>query len=221
MVQCSRCQSALFVDFAGNVIVGGGEDQSTPPDDIELGQQEYSEVAEPWANSPDGSHEEQSPEEIQVEGAPAVASDFIDSPFIGNAVEPMTGADGEPRFETENDASTDLPFEENQLVLAERTADSREFSRSESMPPVGGIVFFRLRIEGIDSASLRREILGVLMDSRLGLVNDEISGTIHDGRLEIQGLNAPKVSIIMNALKHLPIEVNWQMYAEDASNQTN
>jgi hypothetical protein len=74
-------------------------------------------------------------------------------------------------------------------------------------------------IEGIDSSDLRRAVLDALRESRLGLVNNEVAADIVNGRLVVQGLNPVKASFIMNSLKELPVEINWQVYEAESTSE--
>ncbi len=213
MVQCSQCQTVLFVDFNGNVIIGGGDDsvsdenndakEQTNVKDIELEKSEYAEVV--------------SAEEVPVESEQPMASENFWAPSAQESTP-------ESSFQDQNVGEQSLPeptFDDSFQPEAFQNVTPQEataFASSEGRN--GGTAFYQITIEGIDASSLRRAVLDSLRDSRLGLVNDEISGNIEQGRLLIKALNPVKASFIMNALKDLPLEINWEMYAPDTNSDS-
>lgn len=218
MVQCSQCQTVLFIDFAGNIVVGGGDNEAHASDlgsnvdfrndDIELGKGDYSQVfsgeveAEDIFAPPNG---EQGWEQRENETSQEIVGDFTDNSELD--------AESLNQDHANNITSQAEVFDSSKLPQL----DTFQEQTTEAPPALeGGEIFYQIMIEGIDSSQLRKNILESLRDSRLGLVNDEISEAIKGGMLIIRGLNAVKASFIINSLKDLPIELNWQMYAEDA-----
>jgi hypothetical protein len=92
---------------------------------------------------------------------------------------------------------------------------------ANSVSATNGSIWYQIQVNGIDTSQLRQDILRILREPRLGLVNDELSENIKDGQLFIQGVNTAKASFIINSLKALPVEVQWQMYAKDPSSDHN
>lgn len=187
--QCSQCQSALFIDFAGNIIVGGDEEAPSfvpegvdqgPEGDIELGEQDY--------------HLLQT-QELEEKGVKPPEELFLEPQNFFNDHQELTPNELNP-------SPDDPPIEvgEPNPIFESKMKTSTEAS------------LFRIIIREIDTASLRRMVLDSLQDPRLGLVQNEIANKIQDGTLEIQGLNPIKASFIMNTLKDLPLLIEWEVY---------
>lgn len=89
------------------------------------------------------------------------------------------------------------------------------YAANELSQAKGGGLLFKLRISGIDSKELREEIRQALKDSRFGWSLSEVMGPdrLRGGVLVIPNLNAVKTSIIVNRIKHLPVEIRWEQYA--------
>lgn len=209
MIQCSNCQTVLFVDFGGNVIIGGNDegslgesDQSLEPiQDIELPQTDYSEVI-----VPEGVEADPFPEPALTDWEPipaenqepeAIESQIDDDKFEHPVVEPNFSSET-PVFQSDTPQALNQP-----PIISSGTKATQ----------------LKMIIDGIDVSSLRRGVLEVLQDHRLGLVRDELAGGIKDGRLVINGLNPVKASFIMNSLKGMALEIKWEMYAEDSKDK--
>ena len=89
------------------------------------------------------------------------------------------------------------------------------YADNELSQAKGGGLLFKLRISGIDSKELREDIRQALKDSRFGWSLSEVMGPdrLRGGILVIPNLNAVKTSIIVNRIKHLPVEIRWEQYA--------
>jgi hypothetical protein len=217
MVQCTKCQSVLFIDFAGNIVIGGGEEpndrseidrEDTSVDEIELGKGDYSEIER--ASVEEAMDEAIISSELISEGSWEQPS--LDAPIEFGEGEVAESNDlGDPK---EDIASHQ--FGASLFAAPQFEVPSKEVNDSET-PLSNGRYVYQIIIEGIDSSSLRRSLLDSLRDSRLGLVNNEIMENISQGQLIIRELNPVKASFIMNALKDLPLEIKWQMYAQEFS----
>jgi hypothetical protein len=224
MVQCTKCQTVLFIDFAGNVVIGGEDELSTPEDssepdsvpdgDIVLNTTEYAEVAADatpaseimpeFEDPPLGGQSYgllDSPNEVVVEVADEAQIQQFNSPseadyFSPEPVESPT----EPmsQFETESTPA----FEVQEPVVSQTSYQT-------------GPIEYEIQIDEIDSSSLRNAVLDSLRDRRLGLVHDEVVASIDQGHLTIRGLNPVKASYIINTLKDLPLQLTWKAYAKE------
>lgn len=215
MVQCSQCQTVLFVDFAGNIIIGGGEEEPAEDSvvDIELPQESYSQVPVTDGNQ---SFHEQPSNDLGLWNTPPVAEAVPDTQELIN--EPPS-SDFQPLLETLSPETEALDEGLSSNPSWEAEPFSTEIKNedpvvSASGSEKAGTGLFQINIEGIDSADLRKNVLASLLDHRLGLVNDEIAESIVEGQLSVRGLNAVKASCIINSLKALPIELKWQVYAD-------
>lgn len=216
MVQCSKCQTVLFVDFNGNVIIGGGEEPSSDDgkvheninaQDIELDKSDYAEVVMP---EEDVVEEPTSKEQVARHDQPVVTENFWSTATEEQSAQ-FSVVESQSIEESFSPPTFDEPFQPPEYQNESPAVPS--VTRVEGLPR--GAVFYQIHIEGIDASSLRIAVLDSLRDSRLGLINDEISGNIDQGQLIIKGLNPVKASFIMNALKDLPLEINWEMYAQE------
>ena len=228
MVQCSQCQTVLFVDFSGNIIIGeeessnnnGSFGSSEEMQDIELSSEQYLEV--PMS--------EEQPFEFQGEDS-AVPS-WNESSFqpsvngVENEGQPteMFSEDQGSRvaLDSESDPfpALETPSMQEEVSISQfDTLESPPKNYEDISPVISATGKYQIFIDGIDSASLRRQVLESLRDHRLGLVNDEISEQILNGRLVIVDVNAITASFIINTLKGLPVELNWQVYASEETTE--
>jgi hypothetical protein len=217
MIQCLHCQTVLFVDFSGNIIVGGSEEESREESlvDIELPQDSYSQIQVPEGEQGFSAGEPSEPESAFTEGATNSDNDGSsgDRPFSSDSEE--LAKQQSYSFDSQSqELETPAPWEQD---FSQANPDT-QFSAG-SPPKMGdlGTTMYRINIAGIDSSDLRKSILAALLDHRLGLVNDEVSDSISDGQVTISGLNAIKASYIINSLKAQPIELKWEVYVESDS----
>jgi hypothetical protein len=217
MVQCPQCQTVLFVDFSGNIVIGGSEEPSEDSVvDIELPMDSYAEVPTTDEN-PDFSNQESS-EQLHWNST--------ENPEIPETLEPQH----EEQFDAftpngEESPGFSQPLQEQPVaappvfdeVKSQDEAADESVAFDSNSEVTTGTGFYQINIEGIDSADIRKNVLNSLLDHRLGLVNNEIAETISGGQLSIRGLNAIKASFIINSLKALPIELKWKVYAESNS----
>lgn len=208
MIQCPQCQSVLFVDFSGNIVVGGAEsltDDSLPiPNENSNPFQQQQDLASshvkieqeeevlgfPWEASAELEeilpHEK---EDTDVGDIELEKHEYSEVRFMNSDI-PEGNKDSTPQFQSSDSVSSSLPM---------------------------GSMNYKIQIKGIDSSNLRQSVLSVLRDKRLGLVSDEIAEKIDQGELTIMGLNPVKASVIMNTLKDLPFEISWKVYGKEES----
>ncbi len=132
------------------------------------------------------------PAETTTEGPAEINEDFAD--FFGE---------------------TEKPQRVSPAVNPKDPLGVRGYAENELSQAKGGGLLFKLRISGIDSKELREEIRQALKDSRFGWSLSEVMGPdrLRVGVLVITNLNAVKTSIIVNRIKHLPVEIRWEQYA--------
>lgn len=73
-----------------------------------------------------------------------------------------------------------------------------------------GHLLYDIEIEGIDGSKLRNELYEELKDPRWGWIAIELMGTVNNGRLVLNDVNAVKASLLVNRLKALPLEIKWK-----------
>jgi len=90
----------------------------------------------------------------------------------------------------------------------ESFASSDATSRSHD-----GNLRYTLKISGVDTADLRKELLEALTDRKFLWDAEAILKTIRNGELKIVDLNAVKAAVLVARLKSLPFQVSWEQYA--------
>lgn len=86
------------------------------------------------------------------------------------------------------------------------------FQNSQPDDAVEGNFRYNLFISGIDSASVRQNIIEVLEDRKMTLNMNEILANIQNGELKISDITAIKCAVIVQKLKSLPIDMRWEQY---------
>lgn len=233
MVQCPQCQSVLFIDFSGNIVVGGADnateeqepsDSSAPepppfhfesPPDLNpsLGEGEHGNIAFSLESSAEDENilpaEKEDTDVGDIELTKNEYSEVKMNPELSDA---PFWSQPEPEVQ-QNEVES---FSHQDYEINQGAPSHQESEVAPSSFPAGSMNY-TIRIKGIDSSSLRQSVLNVLRDKRLGLVSDEIKGKIVQGELTIMGLNPVKASMIMNTLKDLPLEINWELYGKEES----
>jgi len=69
---------------------------------------------------------------------------------------------------------------------------------------------YSMRIEGIDSGALRKQLQEALSDSKFNWNVIQLMAQIKGGVLTIKSMNPVKASILMQRLKYLPVKVSWR-----------
>lgn len=187
MVQCSQCQTVLFIDFSGNVVVGESASEETNDDNAEGKRESVEEPSFDEAPFNEPLFDNSETNESQFETSNLEAPNFEEPLFE------------EPVYTS---SSTDVPQVELQTPAPSLVADQQ--STFEFV--------YKIVISGVDTSDLRTALIDSLRDTRLGLVNNEVVENLEQGQLEITGLNPIKASIIINSLKELPIDVHWELY---------
>lgn len=221
MVQCPQCQSVLFVDISGNIVVGGTE-LSTDEPPLLLDENSNPFQQQDLASSDvDGEQEEAVlgfPFDTPAERENSIASEKEDTD-VGE-IELTKNEYSEVRA-IESDA-LEAPFWDQSGNIAQGNSENlsnQSHEVSDAIPPAFqmGSMNYKIHIKGIDSFNIRQSVLSALRDKRLGLVSDEIAEKIDQGELTIMGLNPVKASVIMNTLKDLPFEISWELYGKEES----
>lgn len=228
MFQCGHCQSILFVDFAGNIIVGGSESEDQDSSDDMLNdpqknldsQEAFGEgfmVSEPSEGEKISGIE--SEEDTDVGDIELTTHEYsaVHTEEFGNISNDGSG-------EVENAPSWAAPAPEPGTPVEDEVLQAPEeplfpvdpIHSDLSSGPVGPMNY-TIQIKGIDTAHLRVSVLSALSDKRLGLVGGEISDKIEQGQLVITGLNPVKASVLMNTLKELSLEIDWKLYGREES----
>lgn len=73
---------------------------------------------------------------------------------------------------------------------------------------------YDLKISGIDTADLRREVFEAFVDKKLGWDAEEVINSINAGVLELKSISAVKAHVLVQRLKVLPLQIRWDQYAD-------
>lgn len=92
-------------------------------------------------------------------------------------------------------------------------SDVVDYANSEASNGTEGNLKFNLKISGIDTVDIKKGIQEVLSDSKLHLDPEQTIAKIESGDLFIEGLSAVKCAILVQRLKSLSLEINWEQYA--------
>ena len=94
--------------------------------------------------------------------------------------------------------------------VGEVLAEIQEFANSDlTTTPMT----YTVTIEGIDRGDLSRQIAEVLSDERFQIDTSGVMKKMKDGKIELQGLNAVKASVLVLRLRPLPLKISWRQYA--------
>lgn len=160
-------------------------------------------------------HEDSGYEEAEHEGL------HVDQPSSLQAEESLANYQGQSEESQQNGSSelrghhinlnTDWPeplaSEEDQNSLKE----IQDYANSEASNLEAGALLYDLRVQGVDTKELRKQIIECLSDSRLGLNTEGF--VIEQGQFILTGLNPVVVSIIVQRLKPLPVFMDWRQNA--------
>ena len=92
-------------------------------------------------------------------------------------------------------------------------SDVVEFGNSEVSNASEGNLKFNLKISGIDTVDVKTGIKDVLSDAKLHLDAEQTISQVESGELFLEGLSAVKCAILVQRLKSLSLDINWEQYA--------
>lgn len=84
-----------------------------------------------------------------------------------------------------------------------------DFGNSDKSQARHGILFYNLKIEGIDTSEERHALMDILSNRQLMLSVEDLIKEIEDGILVIESLNPVKASVIVSELEMSGMEVSW------------
>lgn len=138
-----------------------------------------------------------------------VGQEFGNSEYSGS--EAMDSGSGE--FGSASEAGYSAPGESDFQRPAFETSDSSDFSEVAEFgnAEVTQAAFsYSVRIEGIDSAEVRKSLEEALNDSKFNWNPSELMSQIKDGALTIRSVSAVKASILVQRIKYLPVKISWR-----------
>jgi hypothetical protein len=92
-------------------------------------------------------------------------------------------------------------------------AEVIDFANSDESAARDGILQYRLLIEGIDTSEEKSILREVLSDRKLLLSVEDLMAEVHEGNLEITGLNPIKASVIVAGLFNTKLKIKWSQSA--------
>ena len=223
---CPHCNAVFFVDWNGRPEVVQHE---TLEQAVETGS-EYSagQEEDPYQNfesiTPDAGAEFKAPIEEQwtdqsldssLEGVPFVASE------ISNEILPEENS-GEVSLEMETPEEEalenfDLPLDQHlqvqNLAMENVQSDSADFSDVSDFAnsdQLSSPISYEVKIEGLDSSHLVKELKEAMTDSRFSWDVVDLLSNINKGVLVLPGLSPAKASVLINRIKYLPFKISWR-----------
>lgn len=185
IVQCPKCKTMLVADFDGNLKV------SAESESIEVAADVLPDVPFSAPEANDWSFE--APVDPVVE--PVVPDIAIETEEMPIKEMDVIDLGGPPAAANLNDPAG--------------IQEINNFANSEVSRAREGILFYQLRISGMDSADLNTAVKDALEDSKLKLNLPEIFKNVRNGTIVITKLNAVKASVIVSRLKEFPLEIEW------------
>ncbi len=170
----------------------------------------------------DGNLKISSSESVEVSALP-------DAPFTveEKAVEATPDVDGAewsfdaPEVEPAIASANEEPPEGTSAGLSVGLQEINNFANSEESRAREGILFYQVKIAGIDSADLIASVRSCLEDSKLNINIVELIKSIKTGVLVIPKLNAVKASVIVSRLKEFPFDIQWSQMSLISAEEKN
>jgi hypothetical protein len=210
LIECHNCGAQLLVHMDGRVEHSSGDPgASSAPQSME-------EFLTEQAVEPEN---EFMAEEI-AEDHGDVAPESVDQPEY---VDPSDSA--EP---TEYKEPTEPAAEPNLDFLNEPAAESysapsasgspdlsdvAHFGNSDQSGTREGVLRYNLRINGIDTSDIRDAFREALTDRKFMWDTDSILRSIRQGQVVIPNITASKAFMLVNRLRSLPVDIEWEQYA--------
>ncbi len=232
LIDCPGCEASLFIEMDGSVKANSDQEpgQSVEPNfespmdqplDESSSQEEFYQE-EPLAESPmeDNAFEQGNFGLSEFEENPAEESPVAETPqepqFESEPLEDFSSFE-EPAISEDQAGSfpQDAPLEVPEPVADNFAAtDLSELATAiDQHGSVDGLSY-DVRIAGIDTADLRREVFESLTEKRLGWDIEDLKNKIDKGCLELKAISAVKAHIIIQRLKSMPLQIRWDQHAD-------
>ncbi|MCB0342201.1 MAG: hypothetical protein H6626_10530 [Pseudobdellovibrionaceae bacterium] len=215
LVDCLGCGAVLAVDMDGTVRAeeASGSETPAPIQDVATSDENYESppaviVSEDYANP-------EPPVEMAVEYQEndGNSSYLLDESDVLQEPEPaFEPADYGSEFEEptqEGNLAASLPPPIDSADLS----DISSFANSEVSQGREGLLRFHLKIAGVDTRDVREELFEALDDQRFLWDAQAMMADMKNGQMLISGISAVKAYILIQRLRHLPIEITWEQYA--------
>jgi len=229
MVTCASCESVFMVEIDGTVTLPEAAPAAPEPDDATLEAALFEEPGE----TPQPSEEDLSGMPAhQPEGQADDFTGLSPSEETTEYVSPTDDAAFSAAEETTTEAAGEEPPAEDSGALPEAEPEySEDFlndldgteAKDDKADPLGvsqfdvaeasqvadGLYYYDLRISGIDTASIKQQVLDILSDKRLGWNAEELRKKIKMGQLVIENLNPVRAVLAVLKLQSLDVDVEW------------
>jgi hypothetical protein len=204
MTSCPNCNSELKGDF-GLVICGNCQAQVLLDIDGSAQLAAAPSIDVPFVEA-EGLIQ---PTEGDLPAEPNAGLDmFVSAPEF--AIEPNGPQSFEP---ASNDLITPMESQEpaptNNVTAMEEVVS---FANKISAHKDEGHFRYNILVDGIDSADIRQDIVEVLSDSKFAWNKDIILKELKSGQLKILAVPAVKSAILIQRLRHLPLNITWEQY---------
>lgn len=230
LIDCPGCDASLFIEMDGSVR-STSESASPEPalaaeppmmeEDFSTHEAEDSPVADPTGDFLEEDQNdfafEMSEPEPQEEPEPA--ADLESGMSLDEPPAAMDSVEEPPAKEFEDiysdPAEPDAPLEVPSPVSD--SLESADLSNLATAIDQQGAVEglrYNLKISGIDTSDLRREVFEALLDKKLGWDTEEVMNSIEAGVLELKSVSAVKAHVVVQRLKVLPLKIRWEQYAD-------
>jgi hypothetical protein len=229
LIDCPGCEAALFIEMDGTVQAPGEASPSAETSDAFAAPEEVEGTfVDQLLEEPSMEEPMEPPSEEILEEAPEEISEQmpeeIPEPFQAQEEESYEEVQEEvpeaPEEFSQEAQQEELPPEipEGPLQVSDPVPDrvsAADISQLANAMDEQGVVEglrYDLRISGIDSADLRKEVYDSLLDRKLGWNMDDLMETLKDGVLEVKAVSAVKAQVVVQRLKTLPLQVRWSQY---------
>jgi hypothetical protein len=227
MVTCKACDSVFMIEIDGTVTLPAAEENQqadfTPAEELpeeppveEAPAADFGFTPEEPAAEPTEYILPADEGSFETAGEAAVEGDAIEMPFDTSEAEPVEGAPVAEPVEGEESAgysedflqdldggSTPPPPDPNDPLGVS------QFDGAEASTMADGPFYYDVRISGIDTASLKEQVMDALSDKRLGWSPDEIKKKIRMGQLLLEDLNPVRAVLVVTKLQTLDVDVEW------------
>ena len=180
-------------------------------------EDEVSDVSEVYETVSEGGDKSSGEYESEEE----VFKDEVSEPFLqdgdgsNEAVDNLEGQELEDHGEGQEGEGVFEPRVKRPSMTEASSSfsDINEYGNSEASVASEGVIRFNVYICGIDSADILNAVKESLSDEKFMWDVDLLMKSIQNGKLTLRDVSSVKVSIIVNQLKFLPLDIHWEQYA--------
>lgn len=228
LIDCPQCKTPLFVQMDGSVqsmASGAPADFSQEPLQDNIADVLVDEALMPADSSPDLQPMEEPAVEM-AELSPEEPMELSEPPPEEAPVEDLVQAESEEAVPMEAE-STEAPAEpsaddidaffddepvQSPLAPATPISDLSQLANTTDTDAQSGSIRYNIAIAGIDTAEIRKEFRDLLSDRRFLFDVDAVLKSIRSGRVRMQNVAAVKAILLIQRLRGLPVNVQWEQH---------